>query len=258
MKDFKVAVILPDIHVPFHDQKALALVMKVITHLNKNVRPISWFQILGDFLDFYGLNSYGIDPDMGDMAELYDLEIAEGNNLLNGLDEVMPKTKKCYLEGNHEFRLQKYLKQNGGALRNRLTVPNELGFEKRSDWTWVPYNHLQSQQIDNSPLYARHEPFGSSAAKTQAAKAGASFIYGHTHGIDEGEFICKLNGQRHIAINSGCLVNMNAPVFNYVKSRPNWSHAFTIVYYNKNSFTHQLIRIEADYTCIFDGKRFKA
>lgn len=254
---YKIAAFIPDCHIPFEDQKAYELMLKVLYYINETYK-LDNITILGDFLDIYGLSFYEKDPSFGDLAELYDREISCGNIRLDQLDEYFPETKKIYIEGNHEYRFKKYMNANAGALRNRLSIVSELNIDKRINWQWVAYDKLQKVQILDSPLYARHEPFGSSQPKTQAQKSGDSFIYGHTHQVGEGTYMTKLTGREVIAINSGCLIDFKSKVFDYVKDRPDWSHAFTIAWCNKKDFYHQVVRINRDYTCMFDGKVFKA
>ena len=249
-------VFIPDCHHPFCDVKAYRLLIKVMVYI-ENTYGLRGLCILGDFLDLYGLSFWEKDDSLGSLSELYDREMAVGNTCLDEFDTLFPKAQKIFIEGNHEFRLKKYINKYAGALRNRLSVVTELNLDKRSKWTWVPYTKLQKVQIDGSPLYARHEPFGSSQPKTQAAKSGDSFIYGHTHQVGEGHYITKLTGRDVVAINAGSLIDMKAKVFDYVKNRPDWKHAFVVAWVNKETFHVQIIRINKDYTCMFDGKLFK-
>lgn len=241
---------------PFEDLKAFELVIKVIIYAEKKY-GVSLFGLLGDFLDLYGLSLYDKDDSFGDLAELYDREIDCANARLDEFDYLMPNAKKVYIEGNHEFRLIKYLKKFAGPLKNRISIPGELKLNQRPKWTWVKYDKNQKYQIFNTDLYIRHEPFGSAQPKGQAIKAGDSFIYGHTHQIGEGHYVSKLSGKEIIAINSGALINFDARVFDYVKDRPDWKHAFTIVWIKGKKWHHQIIRISPEYTCIFDGKVFE-
>ena len=247
----KNALIIPDCHIPFEDKRAYALMLKVATKLN-----IHEVVILGDFLDMYGLSRFDKDPAMGDMAALYDLEIQRGRERIEQLELKFPRAKLVFIEGNHEFRLAAYMKQGGGTLRNRISIPKELCLDKR-DWTWVPYDHKQRYQILKSDMWARHEPFGSAQPSTQAQKAGDSFIYGHTHRVQQGEYVTKLSGRHIIAINGGWLGDPKQKVFGYVKSLPTWSWGFTIVSTEGKKFDYQIIKIQPDYTCIYNGKAYK-
>ncbi len=172
------------------------------------------------------------------------------------LELKFPRAKLVFIEGNHEFRLAAYMKQGGGTLRNRISIPKELCLDKR-DWTWVPYDHKQRYQILKSDMWARHEPFGSAQPSTQAQKAGDSFIYGHTHRVQQGEYVTKLSGRHIIAINGGWLGDPKQKVFGYVKSLPTWSWGFTIVSTEGKKFDYQIIKIQPDYTCIYNGKAYK-
>lgn len=253
----KIAGFIPDTHIPFEDQRAYSLMLKVFKYIHRKY-GLACITLLGDYIDLYGLSFYEKDPSFGDLADLYDREIECANKRLDELDSLFPESKKLYIEGNHEFRFKKYFKLNGGPLRRRLTVPKELKLGERPKWTWVPYHKHQAVQILGSPLWARHEPFGTAQPMKQAEKSGDSFIYGHTHQIGEGHYTTKLTGREVSAINSGCLIDFGAKCFDYVKDRPSWRHAFTVAWVSKKDFHHQVVRITKDYACIFDGKRFEA
>ncbi|NBV07469.1 MAG: hypothetical protein EBS06_09610, partial [Proteobacteria bacterium] len=51
-------LIVPDIHVPFHDIKAVKLVTKLI----KELPQLSGMVMLGDFLDAFQISTYSKDP----------------------------------------------------------------------------------------------------------------------------------------------------------------------------------------------------
>ena len=53
----KRILIIPDVHAPYHDKKAWALVMKV-------AHAFKWDKVvcLGDFFDCYAISSYRKDP----------------------------------------------------------------------------------------------------------------------------------------------------------------------------------------------------
>ncbi len=249
----KTALIIPDCHIPFEDVRAYDLMLNV----SRSLPRIDEIVILGDYLDMYGVSRFGKDPSLGDLAELYDREIERGNDRLDELDHHFPNAKKIFIEGNHEFRLKAFMSQDGGPLRNRLSVKGELGIDDRPNWHWIDYTKHQSYRVLNSDLWARHEPFGSSHPGTQALKSGDSFIYGHTHQVAQGQFICKMSGREIIAINGGWLGEFKHKVFDYVKDRPSWSLAFTIVHVDNDKWDFQVVKIQPDYSCLYNGKRHK-
>ena len=249
----KNALVIPDLHFDQHDNRSYNLMIKVA----KSIKRLHEIVFLGDVIDCYSVSRFAKDPSLGDLAIQYQNEIDCCNKKFDEIDRLWPKAKKVFIEGNHERRLASYLLQDGGPLRNRLTIPKELQLDKRKNWHWIPYTKDQSYQILKSSLYARHEPYGSASARTQAQKSGDSFVFGHTHQVEVGQFVSKLSGREIIAINSGWLGDFKSKVFDYVKDRPNWSHAFTIIHIQDNKWDYQIVKIQRDYTCIYNGKAFK-
>ena len=91
----KLAVVVPDIHVPYHDVRAVRTLCKVIKHLKPD-----FLVVLGDSLDFYQLSKFDKDP-LRKTAVSDD--VAEFRDVLHQLDANCPlKTEKVFLEGNHE------------------------------------------------------------------------------------------------------------------------------------------------------------
>lgn len=242
---------IPDSHVPFECLTAYQLLYKICKDLK-----IDLIVILGDFLDVYGLSLYDKDPSFGDLAELYDREIECGQRRLKELQDITNGAPIKYIEGNHEFRLKKYMKKFAPALRNRITIPKELELDKLHKVTWHPFTRTQCVQIYNLDLYARHCPPVGGQALNVAKQSGSSLIYGHTHNEATDTFINKLTGKKVIAHNAGCLIDFKAKVFDYVPGRPNWSKAFTIATIHKEDFWIETIRIH-DNKATFRGKLYE-
>jgi predicted phosphodiesterase len=97
---FNRGLILQDLHVPFHDRKAIELA--VGEGIRKGVDCVI---LNGDVGDFYGLSQWEKDPTMRDSAE----EIQTIRLLLEYLRERFPKARIVYKEGNHEERIWRNL-----------------------------------------------------------------------------------------------------------------------------------------------------
>lgn len=257
MGELGAVCFIPDCHVPFEDLKSYEIAMEILLYVHDNY-DLKEIVLLGDFIDIYGLSFHEKDPSFGDLAELYDREMSIANERLDFLDDHFEGVKKVYLEGNHEFRLKRFLNRFAGPLRNRLSVPGELGLNSRPSWKWVRFGRQQIHKVWGCELYARHCPFSSAQALRQAELAGRSFIHGHTHQTQQATISSKIDGTEITAISSGCLVNFQHHVFDYVPARPNWTHSVTVVLIDQKtgSFYPHVVRILPDYTAVFDGVRF--
>lgn len=240
------ALVIPDSHIPFEDLQAWELLL-LVAH---RVRP-RIVVLLGDFLDCYGFSFYEKHPAMGDLAELYDREISCAKMRIMQL-EKLGAGKYVYLEGNHEFRLKKYIAKFAPALRNRLALPGELGLSNA--WEWVPFTKCQRYEIPRTNVWCRHVPPVGGAAQNVAKQSGATTIYGHTHQIQEGTFVSKLTRQKIRAINAGNLVDESHMVFDYTELQPDWSKGFALV---SSTAVVQQVHIQPDYSCLIGFEEFR-
>lgn len=252
----KVALIVPDCHVPFVHKKAYELMLSVAQDLSPSLDEIV---ILGDFADFYSVSSHQKDPRIFSMLED---EIVEVLNRLQEIDVLFPSVKKVFLEGNHEYRLERYLCERAPALFGVTSVQHLLEFDRRPKWNFIPYGPNQSHKVLGSYLTARHEPLASSA-KATASKALCSLVYGHIHRIEESHLV-GLDGTNHVCFSVGWLGDKRQDlVFNYVKNHHQWQLGFGIVYVDEATrlFYHQKVHIleqGKQVSCVVNGKVYKS
>ena len=243
--DIKTALIIPDCHIPYHDVRAYQLMLDVAIDLNPDE-----IVILGDYADFYAINAHGKDPDK---SHLLTDEITVVVEELQRLKRLFPEAHRVYIEGNHEYRLSRYIKSKCPDLYGTFTVPQilELGV---LGFDFVPYGPNQQYKVLGSSLIARHEPLagGKHVAQNTAEKAMASVIFGHTHRIQEAQTVA-MNGQNYRGISSGWLGDKDNDVMSYVKSHHQWALGFSVVrVINKKTWLNQLVHI-IDYKCQVDG-----
>lgn len=251
MSNLKCCLLIPDSHVPYHDIKAYNLMLEVAKDVGVNE-----IYILGDYADFYAVSMHGKDPSVA--ALLID-EIADVLKLLNEIDVNFKGAKKYYIQGNHEWRLERYLNEQAAALFGITSTEHLLEINRRPNWTFVNYGPNQSIKVGGSYLYARHEPLASSA-KATASKALCSLVYGHIHRIEESHLV-GLDGTNHVIFSVGWLGDKRQDkIYGYVKSHHQWQLGFGLVYVEPKTgyFYHQKIHILDNYTCVVNGKFYKA
>lgn len=247
--EIKRALIIPDIHVGVscdgiesHDQRAIDLVLDVA----RDIKP-DYLYILGDFLDAYSVSSHAKDPRIKSILKD---EIYLANKLLDKFDQTCNWEQKHFLAGNHSHRVQRYIADKAADLFDLVRVEDLLKLSERG-YVYHEYSPKQLVRVGNSSLFARHEPYSRSPEAT-ARKAMCSLIYGHTHQL--GEFqIVSANGDNYRAISCGWLGNYESPVFDYVKSRPNWAQGFSVCTILEDGvWFNNLVHI-IDYKCVVDG-----
>lgn len=245
-----LALLIPDTHRPWHHKKAYSLMLRAAASL-----PIKAVYLLGDYADFFAVTSHLKDPRLPQMLEK---EVDDVNAGLDELSATFKGAKFYYIEGNHEYRLARYLQERAPALFGMVDCPGLFNIAARPKWTWVPYGPNQKMQILNSKLWARHEPLGASA-KATATNAGASLVFGHTHRIEEGHKV-SISGSNHVAFSVGWLGDKRKDlVFGYVKKHHEWQLGFGLVYVDPLTryFYHQKIQILDNMTCSIGGRVFK-
>lgn len=251
MQELQTALIIPDTHRPFHHAKAYNLMLEVASFVG-----VSEIYILGDYADFYSVSSHSRDPRIFSMISDEVVDVLAG---LEELDQVFPDAKKYFIQGNHEWRLERYLCDKAPALFGITSTEHLLEINQRPKWTFVPYGPNQAIKIMGSKLTARHEPLANSA-KATASKALCSLVYGHIHRIEESHIV-GLDGTNHVCFSVGWLGDKRkGEIFGYTKGHQQWQLGFGLVHVHKASglFYHQKIHILDDLSCSVNGKRFKA
>ena len=100
-------LVLSDIHVPYHSNEAIKTAF--LYGIKNKVNTIL---LNGDILDFYKLSRFTTDPLKIDFAN----EILLGRQFFMSLRKTFPKCSIYYKIGNHEERLEAYLKMKAPEL----------------------------------------------------------------------------------------------------------------------------------------------
>jgi UDP-2,3-diacylglucosamine pyrophosphatase LpxH len=242
----KRALIIPDCHIPYEDKRAYDLMLTVA----KDVDPDE-IVILGDYADFYAVNSHGKDAavENGTLEE----EVTRVVERLIEIKKLFPKAKRVFIEGNHEYRLARYINSKCPDLYGVFDTKSvlELGI---LGYEFVPYGPNQKYRVLGSKLIARHEPLagGKHVAQNTVEKAMHSVIFGHTHRIQEAQVV-TIDGENYRGISSGWLGDTQHRIFEYVKGHHQWAHAFSVVnVLDDGTWFNQLIHI-INYKCYYDG-----
>lgn len=252
--DLVPCLIIPDTHRPYHHKKAYKLMLEVASFIQPK-----HIYFLGDYADFYAVSSHGRHPQL---MQLLTDEVCDVIQGLEELDKMFPDAKKTFIEGNHEYRLERYLINNAPALFGTTSTQDILQLRDRPNWTFIPYGPNQMTKIAGSKLRARHEPLAPTAKGT-AAKALCSLVYGHIHRIEESHIV-GLDGSNHVAFSLGWLGDKRKDlVFGYVRNHHQWQMGFGLVYVDPSSglFYHQkvhILEIGNKLSCVVNGKRFTA
>lgn len=251
---YKLVVVANDFHIPFHDEKALLLFKLFL----RRERP-DWLILNGDFQDFWEISNYDLTPRAG--KEFKD-EIEAGKKILRSFRRTLPRARITWIEGNHEFRLRKYLIQNA---RELYCLPGlsmaELFDLKRLRVEYVPCHQGASKFTDNfirvGDLYVGHwdkvSKHGAYAAKQLVEDKGVSLLQGHTHRFGA-HARTLVDGRVLVGIENASMCSRNQSYVSY----PNWQLGFSVVYLNpETGKSHWFpILIGPDHRFIWRGREY--
>lgn len=221
----KRAVVIPDVHFPFQDDKAISCVLKAI----KLVKP-EIFICLGDLGEWHSVSpwrykrrrrpplEYTID-DLVKEAELV-------NKGLDRFDDVLKEvkcTEKHMIEGNHDNWLNFFVEEY--PYLSQYEFKNIMNFKERG-YKYYKYG----KYLKIGKLYFYHGGHYTTVYHTRqhAMNLGKNIVYGHVHDVQR-IGVTHVDGAHH-GFSLGCLKDMSADSNIWLKGRHvNWAHAFGII-----------------------------
>ena len=213
-------VVLSDIHFPYHDEKALKAVYNFLSNTQVDTIILN-----GDILDFYDVSSFDKDPDRINSLQK---EIDMAQKFFKKLRSLAPKAKIVFVKGNHEDRIERYLKKHPELYSlNALKLPNLLNLDNYVIGYSPKGFKLGNLKIIHGDMVRK---FSSYTARGELEKHDSSGISSYTH--RGGAFFYR-TPERYLAwFESFCLCDLNPE---YI-SEPNWQQGFLYGYIEKNSF----------------------
>lgn len=240
-----LTLICPDVHVPYHDRRAVALFRQVVAEL----RPTR-LVFIGDMVDMYPISSYARDPKR--KAKLND-ELDATNELLDTFDKLQID-ETIFCEGNHETRLTRFVAAHCPELHTYIpTVPHMLRIAERG-WTWVPYgthcergNMLYSHEFGRCGKYAGHQGL---------TDVGGNITFGHSHRLSV-SYGGTVAGVTHVALNVGWLGDLREIDYRHkTLAIREWQQGFGAVSESANGLIFAQAVPIVDYTCCVNGRVF--
>jgi len=208
--------IISDIHVPYHDRKALDL---AIEHLIKS-NCTDYLVILGDAIDFYQISKFGRDPRARSVPQ--EVEMLRG--ILGDLTGIFKSV--IYKAGNHEARWRDYMRSHAPHLLGmpEFEIEKVFRLEKLGiDWVdW--YNVIYVG--DHFTMVHGHEFGGSvfspvSPARGLFLRTKACSMCGHHHQTSQNDEP-NVRGKALTTWSLGCLCDLHPEYLPFNK----WNHGF--------------------------------
>lgn len=245
MSEFESIHIIPDSHVPFHDERAVRLNLGIMAD-----RQPDHCVILGDWMDVYTLSRHMKKPEFAGWDFKRELEV--GNALMDEHDKVLAHTKnKVYCMGNHEDRFDAYIAQRAPELYGITDIARELNLKKRG-WKVVPYK--QSYTLGHITYTHDVGAAGADAHLRAEQTFCDNVVIGHTHRLGYG-VVGNRAGKPHVAAMMGWLGDKQyADYIHSAASNRYWSLGFgTGVMNVKSGITYVTPHPIVEYTACVDG-----
>ncbi len=236
---------VPDCHIPYHDKRAFALMLKVA----RDLKPVHIVSI-GDFVDFYAVSAHSKDPARSRNLKW---ELDQASIALDALDKL-GAAHKIYVAGNHEDRLTRYARDKAPELNGLINIPDLLHLADR-DWQYVPYK----RDTKLGKLRATHDvgSTGRNATFSALDTYQHSVVVGHAHRL---QYIVEGNaaGETRVAAQFGWLGDIDTIDYMHrVKALKNWALGFGIGYLNPATRYVYLTPVPiVNYTVVVNGKLY--
>lgn len=240
-------IVLGCLHAPFHNRNMVNGILKLMRDLRSDLQGV---YLIGDILDLNSLSFHerGKYPINGlDIVKEYKMI-----KIFDEIDGVIKKgTKKYFVYGNHEDR---YLRHRAIPDSSKIIVEPpeekfrlvERGYEVKTRWKDDYYKLGDHLEVFHGEI------LGVNPAKRQLDKLKKSCMFVHSHRAG-----VHFDGNMG-SYNIGCLVDTNAPVFNYAGrlTKRNWIHGFALVALDDNGYYYaQLITGYNDHF-YYNGKKY--
>lgn len=213
----KKVLILSDIHFPYHDVEAIT---GALNYGKK--QGIDTIFINGDMLDFYQLSFHEKDPRKTSIPD----ELEMGRNFFKSLRKNFPKANIYYIIGNHEYRMQRYLRVKAPELLDMEEFRMDMLLNCREhDIIYLEYGtkcYMGKLLVEHGDKMRGSG--GVNPARTLLLKLKRHALCGHFHRTTNA--IEKVyDGDNIIAYSTGCLCELE-PDYMAVN---NHNHGFAIV-----------------------------
>lgn len=214
----RFATVVNDIHIPYHDQRALAIWLDYIKEINPTKIILN-----GDIVDFYAVSRYVKDPLRLDTLQS---ELDETSAFLTLLRQQHPKAEIHYLMGNHERRLEKFLVERATPLVSLrcLSLDDQLGLSRNNINFSEEDVHVGKLRITHG-VVARHLP--GSSVRAHYDRTHTSTLIGHVHRMNMQQY--RDYHGTHTLIENGCLCGLQP---SYAEQFTNWQQGFSVIEYS--------------------------
>lgn len=237
----KRVLVLPDTQI-YWDNGVAGIDLKTWKAVLQYAKDYKWDEvvIVGDFLDFNCISSHNEKKPRLTEAQRISLDYEVGNQILDELAQAVGKAKITLIEGNHEFRLQRFV-DGIPSLQGSIEVEKGLNLDARGVryvrfWSEGEIYHIGKACF----IHGRYT--NEFHAKKTVIEYGTNVFYGHTHDVQSYSQVLKGDDKTIVGQSLGCLCVYNLP---YMQGRPSkWQQAFAVFHFFPDGyFNYTVTRI---------------
>ena len=208
--DKGLTAILPDIHIPYQDEGAVAEALDRIEE-----ERAGKIVILGDLLDFEAVSRFSRKLEK---RAAFEWELFQGRMWIKEFHKRFKDREIHFLAGNHESRLSKYVVRNCPELSGLPQLALEEVLEIPKKWHTYSYN-LNAVNVDGVN-YVHGRKFSGNVCLSNLKKYMGSIVQGHSHRASS-QYLRLPSGELVGAVEAGCLCDLRPSYASDV----DWSHA---------------------------------
>ncbi len=231
----KSVLVLPDIHYPREDVRTMRAV-------EKYMQSQEWDKViyLGDVMDLNVISSHNARNLRAVAGETLQKDYDYVNKVLDRHVKLLGKAEIIYLEGNHEYRVTRYIDALP-QLEGIVEVPKCLYLKDRGI-KWVPSWSKGTVYTVGKANFIHGLYTGDAHAKSHVQKFGCNIFYGHLHDLQLYSWTRMGDNSTIVGHSLGCLCDYKAF---WMKGRPNrWQQAVTrFDFFPDGHFTYNVIPI---------------
>lgn len=249
-------IFLSDLQFPDQNERAIELVFKFLA----DYKP-DYIHLVGDIVSFDKVSGYTPDPRHHASLET---EIEMTKKFLDRLDhhakKANPTCQIIWYDGNHEWRLIKFLFKNASSMANLvddedddyiISIPHIFNLKDRNikHYDYMDETSMHGICIEHGDMVRQK---GGYTAHAMLMKRGKSGISGHTHRL--AHIMETHSGKESFWIENGCMCNLR---FHSPYSRYNdWQQGWSIATYKDGKWYPQIVPI-VDNTVLINGKLYR-
>jgi predicted phosphodiesterase len=230
------AVVYSDTHIPFQDDRAVALVKDIVRDVDPDILIHG-----GDLADCFSISKYLKDParrsDLRTEAYLAHEHLADMASIKRRRHK--PARRLFYLEGNHERRVKKVLFSMTEQARELAGFPEVqalLRWEALAKVGETGFSYIQTEKQTKTYILpkwiTKHgtvvRKYSGYSARAEWEKYGRSGSSGHTHRL--GAYFHRDHNGNHLWMETGCTCSLEPDPDLCVD--PDWQQGCVIVTFN--------------------------